>query len=589
MRQTHQNIFCTDFGFISVGYSFFSSHTIDLCTSLHNYCSCLSDLTGGTFQLTLDGIILDKTQLLSDQGIEDEDTLHAIRQRRICDPGPEHKTSVGEVLIYNDSRHHLDRVGDLRDMDIVDISAGFDHCAAISADGTLYTYGVNNNSTLGCSSDPEILAPVEGLVNMAKVCCGRSFTAALDTDGCLYAWGTFEGKDGTTAIDQSFRVKPVKAKLRSGEVFVAIAAGLVHLLALTSRGRVFTWGHGTQHQLGRCVIERRAYDKPRLTALALTDIVYIACGDFNSFAVNKDGVVYAWGLNDHEQTGIPLGPRKTDACFVKMPTVVSGLQEKGKVVQIAAAKEHTLVLMDDGTITSFGARGEEVNVAHTIAQQETNLSDVREIAAGPDVDLALTGDGHVFLRVVGGCVWEDQSCRGLAVVPGMVLAVRQKQLLVLDLNGVLIDKASWTARPYLEEFLEFVFKHFDVMVWSSGQPHTVKRMLDTFFGPYKTQLVKTWTRDNFELTPEEYNSKCLTVKDLDKVWADCDGRYGAHNTILIDDSEEKAQKQPNNLVLALTFEPRQADVDRELEYLREHLLFLTHEEDVSQYIKYNPL
>src|SRR4051812_7844948 len=107
MRQTHPTIFCTDFGLISVGYSFFSSHTIDLCTSSYNYCSYLSDLTGGTFQLTLDGTTLDETQLLSDQGIRDEDILYAIRQRRICDSGPEHKTSVGEVLIYNNSRHHL--------------------------------------------------------------------------------------------------------------------------------------------------------------------------------------------------------------------------------------------------------------------------------------------------------------------------------------------------------------------------------------------------------------------------------------------------------------------------------------------------
>ena len=139
-------------------------------------------------------------------------------------------------------------------------------------------------------------------------------------------------------------------------------------------------------------------------------------------------------------------------------------------------------------------------------------------------------------------MWKEQSCRGLAVASDMILAVPQKQLLVLDLNGVLIDKDSWTPRPHLDAFLEFVFAYFDVMVWSSGIPQNVAKMLDELFGTYQTQLVKTWTRDNFRLIPEQYISKCIIVKDLSKVWADCNGHYSAHNTILVDNTEEKAQK-----------------------------------------------
>jgi hypothetical protein len=416
-------------------------------------------------------------------------------------------------------------------------------------------------------------------------------------------------------------------------------------------------------------------------------------------------MVYAWELNDQEQTGILLRSYRIDTCFIKTPTVVPGLQDKGKAVRIAAAKGHTLVLLDDGTITSLGTantsrtvaqlstgvirefhelNGDDYSSCHSASvddlccsldkvtlevldvehassddlfnqsnipsdvvtalvvydganstraisadyipvqkggvihihrlarqhvndecflrieewqvmekgslgcclyKQETNISDVREIAAGPNVDLALTGDGHVFLRVAGGCcVWKEQSYRGLTIVPGMVLAVPQKQLLVLDLNGALIDKASWTPRPYLGDFLEFVFTHFDVMVWSSGMPRTVEKMLDLFFGTYKSRLVKIWTRDNFELTPEQYKSKCLTIKDLSKVWADCDGQYSAHNTILVDNSEEKAQKQPANLVLVSTFEPGQADIDEELKNIIEYLIFLIQEDDVRDYI-----
>lgn len=71
------------------------------------------------------------------------------------------------------------------------------------------------------------------------------------------------------------------------------------------------------------------------------------------------------------------------------------------------------------------------------------------------------------------------------------------KLLVLDLNGALVYRASGGPakqrraypRPFLHNFLEYLFgpdadgRAWEVFVWSSAQPHNVRKMVETTFGP----------------------------------------------------------------------------------------------------------
>lgn len=73
----------------------------------------------------------------------------------------------------------------------------------------------------------------------------------------------------------------------------------------------------------------------------------------------------------------------------------------------------------------------------------------------------------------------------------------EPKLLVLDLNGALVYRsASGMAktrraypRPFLHNFLEYLFgpdadgRAWEVFVWSSAQPHNVRKMVETTFGP----------------------------------------------------------------------------------------------------------
>ncbi|KAF9152075.1 hypothetical protein BG015_005824 [Linnemannia schmuckeri] len=195
-------------------------------------------------------------------------------------------------------------------------------------------------------------------------------------------------------------------------------------------------------------------------------------------------------------------------------------------------------------------------------------------------------------------------------------------LVVLDLNGTLFyraknNKRNVTPRPHLQAFLDFIFEHCKVMVWSSAQPHSVDAMLSCGFGDRVPKLDRVWTRKDFRLSEHDYNKKVLTIKDLEFIWdaiktekastaakgaaavTDIDGKkdleeqpevFDQTNTVLIDDSFDKVQLQPYNGVQLLDFDEDLARVgtDCELLKVRRYLEKLIYQKNVSAYMRVHP-
>ncbi|KJA15435.1 hypothetical protein HYPSUDRAFT_149081, partial [Hypholoma sublateritium FD-334 SS-4] len=115
-------------------------------------------------------------------------------------------------------------------------------------------------------------------------------------------------------------------------------------------------------------------------------------------------------------------------------------------------------------------------------------------------------------------------------------------------------------RPYLTSFAAYILheetkKWLDTMVWSSAQPHSVADMVEQCFGERKAELKGVWARDTLGLTADDYNKKSITLKDLEKPWAELSRNptpttasveHSALTTMLIDDSPAKAALQPWN-------------------------------------------
>ncbi|KAI8085986.1 regulator of chromosome condensation 1/beta-lactamase-inhibitor protein II [Halteromyces radiatus] len=246
----------------------------------------------------------------------------------------------------------------LDDKEIVDIACGGMHSIALTKEGKLYSWGCNDQRALGRSGEeylPE-LVKISDDVKFVKIACGDSISMALSDTGKVYCWGTYRCAEGALgfSIDQAVQDVPAIFKPLSSHVIVDIAAGTDHCLALTDGGRVFGWGNGQQFQLGRRVIERRKKNGLRPELLALKGIKAIGTGSYHSFALDENNDLYVWGLNNYQQCGLLSEDRRYAGEIITTPTVIPGLQGKGPIKSVAAGEHHSYVLMEDGTVYSFG-------------------------------------------------------------------------------------------------------------------------------------------------------------------------------------------------------------------------------------------
>ena len=142
----------------------------------------------------------------------------------------------------------------------------------------------------------------------------------------------------------------------------------------------------------------------------------------------------------------------------------------------------------------------------------------------------------------------------------------QYLLVVIDLNGTLLYRPNrsnptrFLMRPHAQSFLRYCVDTFNVVIWSSARPENVSAMCSTILAPdIKNKVVAIWGRDKFGLTKDDFNLRVQCYKRLAKVWQDQEiaqshplyyegFRWDQTNTVLIDDSREKARTEPYNLI-----------------------------------------
>lgn len=140
------------------------------------------------------------------------------------------------------------------------------------------------------------------------------------------------------------------------------------------------WGNGQQSQLGRRIIERRRINGLAPERLGLKNIVTVGAGHFHSFAVDKDGRVYAWGLNSLRQTGVSAD-RGGEEGIIQVPTIVDALDPSlhngAKVIQVSGGEHHSLFLFDNGEVYGCGrADGSQIG----LGEAHSAMKELRERA-----------------------------------------------------------------------------------------------------------------------------------------------------------------------------------------------------------------
>lgn len=254
---------------------------------------------------------------------------------------------------------------------------------------------------MGRDGEEDAPALVDNLdnVKIVKTVCSDSLTMALSDDGQLYCWGTFRCEDGVLGFSptQYIQQKPAIFQPLKELVIVDIAAGADHCLALAKGGRVLVWGNSQQFQLGRYVPSRFLKNGLRPEFLRLKNTIKsIGCGAHHSFAVAEDNTLYAWGLNNYQQCGID-NSNNGDEVFIKKPRIVESIKGKGKIKSVDGGNHHSVVLMEDGTVYSFGrADSCQLGLTHeTIERLEVRERQEEEAINRHD------GNTHSVFKAVG--------------------------------------------------------------------------------------------------------------------------------------------------------------------------------------------
>jgi alpha-tubulin suppressor-like RCC1 family protein len=200
---------------------------------------------------------------------------------------------------------------------VVAISAGFYHSAAVKADGTVWTWGLDNVGQLGndaAHTDSAVPVQASPLAGARRVDCGAYFCLALMQDGTVRGWGhNYLGELGDTT--QIERQQPVVVPNLWD--IVALAPGSGFSLALRSDATVWATGQNNAGQLGDNTTTTR-YSFAQVTGFtygSLTPLLNaIAAGEDHSIA-RWGEPTWGWGKNTNGQVGGPPDPQKVPRIF----------------------------------------------------------------------------------------------------------------------------------------------------------------------------------------------------------------------------------------------------------------------------------
>jgi alpha-tubulin suppressor-like RCC1 family protein len=128
----------------------------------------------------------------------------------------------------------------------------FSGIAAVKTDGTLWTWGRNNQGSLGNNQhNTQYSSPVQiPGTNWDQVGNNYDTKSAIKTDGSLWTWGdNNSGQLGQNQPEASDRSSPVQIPGTTWK-YIASGTGLSFNLAIKTDGTLWGWGRNTSATLG---------------------------------------------------------------------------------------------------------------------------------------------------------------------------------------------------------------------------------------------------------------------------------------------------------------------------------------------------
>lgn len=247
---------------------------------------------------------------------------------------------------------------------IEQIISGGVHRAVITESGQVYTWGMNFYGQLGNGTTRESREPVNitekfelnNEEKIVKIVSGSHHNIALTSIGRIFTWGkkgvlgdgTSENKLLPNEITDNF-------SLKQNEIITDIFTNerADHSIAITSKGAVYTWGDNSYGQLGDGTT-RNKLSPVNITSYFVTSSMensVFSLGSDHTLALLPDGQIYSWGRNNKGQLGTGT---KEDS---QLPLHINNkfnISYNEKIISINVSLYHSQALTDKGNLYSWG-------------------------------------------------------------------------------------------------------------------------------------------------------------------------------------------------------------------------------------------
>lgn len=340
------------------------------------------------------------------------------------------------------------------------LACGGLHNAVVCSDGTVYTWGCNDEGALGINDDKNKVDTSFFPVQVHRLCqhlpdlksfppsdaikwvgTGDSHTLALSYTGKVYMFGAYKDKEGRCWRDippagwpeikdskdkapQGIQGFPVPVSLIKDKVDM-VACGSSFNVALLEDNTLLTWGMGECGELGRTAIPIRKKDSsydldiirkhyltpapPRWACGGSYRVHSIACGSYHTLVITQGFRVATMGLNNYGQLG------HGDLKMRYQLTFVEALNNHNVKV-VDGGGHHSLCICGDGRMLAFG-RGDSGQLGTTDGRPSVGYCEespvqvllpgdngedkepkerVKQISCGTNHNLAVTDNDGVY-------------------------------------------------------------------------------------------------------------------------------------------------------------------------------------------------
>ncbi len=181
------------------------------------------------------------------------------------------------------------------------IYSGLYHTMALRSDGTLWTWGRNNAGMLGDGTTVNRSSPVS-VIGVYTDWCQFSagyHSVAIRSNGELWSWGCNRyGQLGNNATVN--RSSPVSV-VGGFNDWCNVSAGMNHTAAIRTNGELWAWGCNNSGVLGdNTTISKLS---PVSVVGGFTNWCLVAVGRYHTLAIKSDGTLWGWGRNNTGHLG----------------------------------------------------------------------------------------------------------------------------------------------------------------------------------------------------------------------------------------------------------------------------------------------